>query len=172
MRAFFNGWRRKMGCFTLVMAVGIGTFCVRSYIIGDSLSLWQLDVTSKQGHVSWAWFPENSRLSVSWRSVNLVSELPSYDKMIVVHYDESIHYGIVTIPLTLLSAYLLLWKPKKQSPETGWETQTCSKLKTDPAIQAEFDTCKDVAENARILPDLSFPSVVIHPTSVSNRGAT
>jgi hypothetical protein len=112
MDTFFNGWRRKAGCMLLMLAGCIAIFWSRSYVVGDALSFWKLNVVSQEGQVSWAWFADVLKPSVHWGTVDLLSDLPSWDKMAYVHYDDSVHYGIVAVPLTLLSACLILWKPR------------------------------------------------------------
>ena len=120
MREFFHGWRRKAGCVLLVMACGLATSWVRSWTIEDSIDFMlghrQQRITSDKERLLWgAWdFTESG--TYGWSSkphpelsgggfVIFNSQRPSF---------WTISHWTVVLPLTLLSAYLILWKPRKQ----------------------------------------------------------
>ncbi len=122
MREFFHGWRRKAGCVTLVMALTLTGIWVRSSIIIDEvlvtwpgnrhnylvslpgrilLDFWDLEYAPET-----YWIQHPCSLSVINDRLNWFEEN---------HATFDIPYWIITIPLTLLSAYLILWKPRKRA---------------------------------------------------------
>lgn len=138
MGEFFHGWRRKVGCILLVMALALTGAWIRSFCRAD----W------------FAWFTVNTQgrrqqnglvilvLAMAFMGGWLRSYVNQYDLLLEVRGDESQHlrshdgaicwvyrvwsringvreeklfsipYWSITIPLTLLSAYLLLAKPR------------------------------------------------------------
>jgi hypothetical protein len=132
MREFFNGWRRKTGCVTLVLVCVLLGAWARSYSVFDSMQFsgisHQYCVLSSEGEFQW-W---------SWRRSDGEDSGPSSrtDAQLVADGDlevaddniaapqqivsssprgfqkRVVHYRLVAIPLTLLSAYLILWKPR------------------------------------------------------------
>lgn len=139
MREVFRGWRRKAGCATLVMACALAGMWCRSFSVQDvfgwgdstpdlpiwfasnegvlvaiaeipigrsgfrpSTSIWETDET-------WPWekmFPSNITWSFQFCGFG-------YGKAEFQFL--TLPYWSATIPLTLLSAYLLLWKPRKRT---------------------------------------------------------
>lgn len=110
MREFFNGWRRKAGCLLLVLSLFFATLWWRSYFIGDVWTLWHLNLLSCDERFSWAWFDRDMGSQLAF--VNLRRDLPSWDQPVLCHYDDVFHYRMIAIPLTLLSACLILWNPR------------------------------------------------------------
>lgn len=128
MSEFLNGWRRKAGCITLVMACVLMTAWVRSRGIRDSLIFTDGDqqhlIISRRGRVTWE----------TWQKVplNLHLDLPNFflevgpispneppelrTRWIPGNFfhgpDWDIPYWSVVLPLILLSGYLILWKPQ------------------------------------------------------------
>lgn len=129
MREFFHGWRRKVGCVTLLVAcawmgVWIRTYCVLEQMYfqfgARQQGLWTFD-----GHIYW----------LGWKRPAGQSQVWSYDAEYqpVVTLDDvesnlrslgngstfpefvfwTFYPSMFVIPLILLSAYLLLWKPRK-----------------------------------------------------------
>ena len=86
MHAFFKGWRRKAGCVTLVMACAL------------------LVIDATFGPEPWAvhWHQSDP---VSHESGGIVTTSRSSVGTVAVPN------WAMAIPLTLLSAYLILWKP-------------------------------------------------------------
>ena len=121
MHTFFHGWRRKAGCVTLVMAIAVGGMWARSLVVMDRV--WfcrnaQLHhVISFDGVLSWWKRPQTPPSpaipSLGWSST-------TFDELTTVALYQStwhIQFKTLAIPLTLLSAYLILWKPRKRPPK-------------------------------------------------------
>ena len=130
MHIFLHGWRRKAGVVSLVVAcVSMGIW-FRSTFKGDYLR-------QERGSISHVFISADGELkSLSWKSsgqlkgndislglspgflsksyTTTVNELTTSN---VSFREFHLPYWSITIPLTLLSAYLILWKPRKcQSP--------------------------------------------------------
>jgi hypothetical protein len=135
MRDFFRGWRRKVGCVTLVMALAGMALWIRSRIVNDEIGFaangTQYVVVSSHSQVSayqsihllpnrvvWisqgilpaertsAWHLNSIRRREQRVATSLRRMIPSRIYTFT--------YWSLVIPLTLLSAYLLLWKPRKR----------------------------------------------------------
>ncbi|MDB5345258.1 MAG: hypothetical protein JWP89_3635 [Schlesneria sp.] len=159
MREFFRGWRRKVGCLTLVLACVLATMWGRSLVYGDSVTVNRGTMTcdfvaSFQGELKWirstASAPPSSSLlngiptpvtpryvlSMDFRYVDGDETLmPIFggsqiewdwrQKVLGFQYGTGtvsgfrfwtclIPYWSVVLPLALLAAYLILWKPRKR----------------------------------------------------------
>ena len=144
MGDFFKGWRRKVGCVTLVMACVMAAIWVRSFVIIDAVDLYPGSFThhtwgSRQGIFSWSGrehgriIPRRNQWRFTWENRPILPDedwevgrsprsgwawhvLGAYFRR--QHDPEVIEcefrYGFVVAPLTLLSAYLILWKPRKR----------------------------------------------------------
>lgn len=88
MHTLFHDWRRKVGVVTLVMALVLFAFWMQSNSDGVSIS------TSR---------------AVS--PPTLITPRETYDEGAVLE----VNYLALITPLAILSAYLLLWKPRKPS---------------------------------------------------------
>lgn len=125
MREFFKGWRRKVGCATLMMAVGIFCIWVRSTIRTDTLwmhfsgrfyqvhssrsFLWWESRTST-GSARWKWFsyPTKNYEDVGhWTHILVVDRSDPSTQVVKVAY-----WPFVVMP-SLLASYLLLCKARK-----------------------------------------------------------
>jgi len=141
MREFFKGWRRKVGCGTLVLACVIAIVWMRSLFIAEGV-MYRSDkstvhnIRSTPGGLIWSGIHEEGSSFVArneyyrliegnaftnpletnrqW-SCNLVGiefgatqTSPGISEQVWV-----IRYWTFAVPLTLLSAYLILWKPRK-----------------------------------------------------------
>jgi hypothetical protein len=105
MREFFKGWRRKVGCAALVMAMTLLVAWMRSQFVSDRRCLLEYDSLSR--HLI-------AESKSGWLSI--------FEMKVIQHVDGSrdienssgvsINYLTVIAPLTLLSAYLILWKPR------------------------------------------------------------
>jgi hypothetical protein len=99
MKEFFKGWRRKLGVVTLLMAC---VFMAGWLVIPGS---WfedetvGLDFTISAGATGF---------SVNWQGFSSTFGLSS-------EFEWLIPYWSVTIPLTLISLWLLLSKPRKSN---------------------------------------------------------
>jgi len=130
MGDFFHGWRRKAGVAGLVMACCWAFGWIRSCVSHDSVQInfgdcTYLDITSSIHGLSIARFFANGgplELTVVWRVDHGKFEwfFPSKPKMIqgnAFGYTVcAISYSSIVIPLTLISAYLLLVKPRVAKP--------------------------------------------------------
>jgi hypothetical protein len=132
MQTFFYGWRRKTGIVTLVMALAVMGVWVRSFVVGDLVDLplgrYTVQCFSWDGRFDfWLRFHKGDtdevRSTGSWQAEQF-GDLEVY--FIKLNFDEdfngvgvpvgeplNIHYGTIAIPLTLLSACLILWKTRK-----------------------------------------------------------
>jgi hypothetical protein len=131
MREFFRGWRRKVGCMTLVMACVVMGGWLRSLACLDEFWLEGLgqyhELILTDGSVHWIVRDGMWNLDCSWTTY------ASHDRQartkILEYLIRSEQYGLnpdhhtsiwhftilpVAIPLTLLSAYLILWEPRKR----------------------------------------------------------
>ena len=151
MGEFFKGWRRKVGCVTLVMACVVTLMWMRSLDIEDSLTeSKELGTTyfvgSRNQQLLWA-----KQEGVFWKAKGVWEEhkLGSSPFVSVQDYQSqsrknwcgfrfevgesemrgpivgkvrlvivAIPYWSLVLPLTLLSAYLILWKPRKRKAES------------------------------------------------------
>jgi len=124
MSDFFHGWRRKLGCVLLVMATVVVGIWIRSSIVYDQC-VWADSnhknvVYSLNGEFGWLRWSVNRRQQLSFGSVPLDSDGEAkwrmlHDMMRAMNdagkWTGS--YWFIATPLTLLSAYLILWKPRK-----------------------------------------------------------
>jgi hypothetical protein len=137
MREFFHGWRRKVGIVTLAMACMVMGAWIRSLSHGDTfgyvnqpaLPIWLLSVDGtlvivteipiEWGKFDWSfkmwrtepfrpleeYLPDDAEWSFNWCRL-------AYGKGL--YRLICIPYWSIAVPLTLLSAYLILWKPRKR----------------------------------------------------------
>ena len=86
MQAYFKGWRPKVGCALLLLAIVIGMACVRSHFISDKVTVpgWQTasEIKSFDGYIALTWqspgrrdgnFTWKSEAVSDWREVFLWS---------------------------------------------------------------------------------------------------
>jgi hypothetical protein len=124
MREFFGGWRRKVGCVMLVMACVVTISWVRSRIRDESafvrfyrsaiffhhengrFLVWR-DVMVNEG-LPFGWEP-GSNIDASHASTKTKAKWVFNSRKVAGQ-----HWMLV-VPLTLLSAYLILWKPRKRA---------------------------------------------------------
>ena len=144
MWSFFHGWRRKTGCVTLVMACALAAMWVRSLSTIDVLALPAslLNYTFVSGQGSFAATgnfvfnlrqdsrEENGRTIVRVEIRQIVKQ-PNRKEFHWWKFNGSefrlfrsssesngvipmVPYWSLVLPLTLISAYLILWKPRKR----------------------------------------------------------
>ncbi len=127
MKDVFHGWRRKAGVVLLVVACLLASAWMRSQFSRE-VFCWSIGhdaevVISDDGILSWWRLSLQHPLRQSWnpgfvnrgrdgtyyfRARDWYVELPeSYSWL-------SVPYWSIAVPLTLLSAYLILWKPRKR----------------------------------------------------------
>ena len=128
MREFFKGWRRKVGCVTLVMACVFAVGWVRSLTRRDTFDFGRVEIVSLESSLAVAIWPRSNLRLPQWftedsRSIDSVfgphgcrsrgagfwsSGIADLQSTLIVVAP----YWSIVIPLTLLSAYLLLSKPR------------------------------------------------------------
>ena len=126
MRSFFKGWRRKIGCATLVLACALFVAWMRTTVLYEFASFgmngrqhWVLAIG---GTVSWMsldvdnapirqWFsidPSTGRLDGFIETWAVMRARPDCTEWTVSLWS-------VVVILTLLSAFLILWKPRTRA---------------------------------------------------------
>lgn len=127
MKDFFHGWRRKVGCVALVMACTLIGFWTRSQFDADVLC-WSVGhetevVISRDGVLSWWRLATERPVPRFWnpRFVNQSRDGTHYvaigDWFVELGAADScsVPYWPFAMPLTLFAAFLILWKPRKQT---------------------------------------------------------
>lgn len=152
MRGFFRGWRRKLGCVTLLLACVVTGWWIRSFYICDDIRVpgrtpaFHLFFTLPNWF-GWVWV-ENADGGVppryrsgktaysttvheySYRPYRFVYGNVDPKHPLAQTMEAGPHfylsYWMVVLPLTLLSAYLLLSKPRlrKTAPMMHASNQT------------------------------------------------
>ena len=111
MKEFFHGWRRKAGVVTLVMACAFVSF--RLWVDRQEewvhLSLGDIERDDYRG--VWVWIDRSE--SLRWEYGHGYHPF-TYDGG-RPRLSGTIPQWASTFPLTLLSAYLILWKPRKRA---------------------------------------------------------
>ncbi|HEY4263269.1 MAG TPA: hypothetical protein VGM98_24115 [Schlesneria sp.] len=140
MRNFFNGWRRKVGCALLLVAIGFGALCVRSQLVEDNVSIstgsrshlltslydrliWEVSDPASDQTIVWSSQPADYQWLSPWVTRGL---LPKYE-FAGLEYGSAepagadgtgfyrwviVPYAWIILSCTLLSAYLILMKPR------------------------------------------------------------
>lgn len=164
MREFLKGWRRKVGCAALLMALAVMVAWIRSYATEEELSVPHRAslyvICSIQGHVCFEHHSDHLLSATRWQqmdltpisSVNVLSFKysgmhldwervvwgfnfgtgtetlfdESYDSNVPMSQEDIdklrkdrfsflvVPYWTVILPLVLISAFLILWKPRKK----------------------------------------------------------
>lgn len=138
MSTFFHGWRRKAGCVALAMALAFMAGWLRSQFVFDNFNIrragtmnW-FGIESKRQTLCFSWVQDNSGSEVTipfWmthdpsiRGTELgLTKIGEFRYFVYLgdEYPRGIilfgPYWSVTMPLTLLSAYLILWKPRTKN---------------------------------------------------------
>jgi hypothetical protein len=139
MHTFFHGWRRKMGVGSLVMACVLMGMWMRSYGIRDVVWIYPHRTTlhwlaSSNGRFEWMTIQSldgdlTGDIHNRWRTYPLTAPMldaraPDANTTKRSKWAEpptsdsrSLHiipYWSLVLPLTLLSAYLILRKPRKR----------------------------------------------------------
>jgi hypothetical protein len=125
MRGFFKGWKRKLGVVTLGLACLFAAGWVRSLSVRDAtrftVTARQNAISSAEGHISWvAWnanvFRNSDALWISRALVRGKWAWTCFDtddfEGVAGRVALAIPYFAIVIPLSLLSAWLVLSKPK------------------------------------------------------------
>jgi hypothetical protein len=140
MRDFFQGWRRKAGIVALVITCGVAAMSLRSLLFEDLILIYRggslTTVSSLEGHIEWNIAGESNDDWMGWEVLELSlgrdaigrfedDEIDyKWERMgFIVASGKSVrgaslnqlqlpHWSLI-FPLTLLSAYLIFWKPRK-----------------------------------------------------------
>ena len=136
MLEFFYGWRRKAGTITLVMALGFVGGWIRSLSVTDSCQFpvrnrWHVGFVSHGGRFSCGWTDLKEPVRYEWRSFERRRSIAYQFHDLCFDFSGGkapncggkpsqlmISYWSITLPLTLLSAYLLL-APSTKRPRTA-----------------------------------------------------
>jgi hypothetical protein len=135
MYTYFHGWRRKAGLVTPVMACATMGAWFRSFVLCDAIVVrsgtrWVDAIVADAGHLMWAdicdvapdpliqWkqFPMamfRDQESIEWHKLGFSFAIGEFrsPKTAAGRIWSAPYYALVS-PLTLLSAYLLLRKPR------------------------------------------------------------
>ncbi|MDB5343195.1 MAG: hypothetical protein JWP89_1572 [Schlesneria sp.] len=142
MWSFFHGWQRKVGVVTLVMALAVTGMWARSFMILDQVRLYRKDVfrvlVTTPGSFGWIDHTDLSASSFkppppswSWGYLHVGDTHPDPATHLITWQIHVLGFGVgkgvfnntdvvlipywpFAIPLTLLSAHLILWKPRKR----------------------------------------------------------
>jgi hypothetical protein len=125
VREFFRGWRRKAGLMTLAMALLLMVAWTRSYsvysMLGFAVGGRQFMVQAGTGYVRWSgWSSRTAEPLISaWQTLTLNED---HERALIVRQlaidgsEDSVSwlipYWSLVLPLTLLSAWLLLSKSR------------------------------------------------------------
>lgn len=102
MSQFFKPWRRQAGCVMLVLACVFTAGWVRSQTKFDVIDACGAEFSSQRGFFDVIYYRE-------WN-------LAKSESGVLVRLEfKGVHYSLVVIPLTVLSAYLLVSKPRSKS---------------------------------------------------------
>jgi hypothetical protein len=108
MHTFFHGWRRKAGCFTLALACFFLIAWTRSLIVSDAIlgrSRWiSLDSEGKTYDLIMS---RDGAVRIIYRINHTLGGFLDEEVL-------AVPYAMVILPLTLLSAYLILLKPSRR----------------------------------------------------------
>lgn len=135
MREFFQGWRRRVGCITLLMAIALMAGWMRSRLVEDVAACSILDnrhvfATYPDQIVWWTWNESATRdisFPINWSEIDWYLQPPDIIRAYEIKWSApnliwhwEVPYWSLTVPLTLLSAWLLLSRPRRSTkPNTG-----------------------------------------------------
>jgi hypothetical protein len=142
MREFFRGWKRKVGCVTLLLACVFTAGWLRSRFVTDHITLTTkayplITITNRLSILEASWFDDKLKLTFHrrWTVTPITAQSkPSPNSKLFFWWDTpplstggreihrgdsfAIRYFVIVIPLTLLSAFLLLSKPRPSNQKT------------------------------------------------------
>lgn len=137
MYTFFHGWRRKAGVVTLMMALASMAAWIKSGTAGDVVHV----STPRHYHMLfsaagrlywWSMTNESGVCRVLWHDEITADELVSvldkdrltFESQASLHFRErSFAYSNLTIPLTVISVYLILRPGHKQQTQTATQPE-------------------------------------------------
>src|SRR5437016_951517 len=120
MREFFRSWRRKVGVVALVMACVLAASWIRSLAASDTVWIRIGDRYQVLHHCDGGITLDSYEIPSAFREVfpsfarHSQGFGPDYEQPLA--YVDSggwmVPYSLLAIPMTLLSACLILWKPR------------------------------------------------------------
>lgn len=121
MREVFKSWRRKAGCAALVMALVLAGGWIRSIAYFDVIWITINDERYFACSVGErvAFSSEHSDLASGWMSAQIDIDRARLLSSRFQWLYYSSPYWLLTIPLTIFSAYLILGKPRKRKAESN-----------------------------------------------------
>jgi hypothetical protein len=130
MREFFYGWRRKAGVVTLVMSLALMAGWIRSTVAYDefrvTIGTYRPFLLSQESRIWWGRWVDHSRRAPAYGWRNLAHRDPDPfarrpgGSVTYSAIPSRMPYGVLVLPLTLLSACLLLSKSRR-SPKPSTE---------------------------------------------------
>jgi hypothetical protein len=137
MHPFFLGWRRKAGVVTLVMALASMAAWIKSGTAGDVVHIstrrhYHMFFSAAGRLYWWSMTNESGVCRVLWHDENTADELvgvldkdrPKFQSQVSLDFHErSFAYLNLTIPLTMISAYLILRPGHKQKTQTATQPE-------------------------------------------------
>ena len=152
MSEFFRGWRRKVGCVTLVLACIAATAWVRSYVLFEKFcyrierfstshqhlystngQIWWSRLLEEEGglHCRWHYSSKSSNViicnaeDITWRWKAGEFEFGEFPDIGIGKVTYAIiPYWSIVLPLTIISAFLLLSRSGKTTPKEILEPGT------------------------------------------------
>ncbi len=121
MSTFFHGWRRKAGCVALVMACMFAALWLKN-LFGPALPYrLQIDCDQRGFRVA---IQEVVFTASTTGTVVVLKRTDTWFNRLVV----PLPYWSITIPLTPLSAYLILWPRKRADRQAILPSETAVSL--------------------------------------------
>lgn len=118
MNNFFRGWRRKLGCLLLLLALQIVGLWIRSYWVRDSIEVGRVWAGSCDGYISWHCNPITG-MWIPGAYIRYHSYIEDPDNpSIFLHFGTPTPYWLIFLPLMFFSALLIVRVPQK-SMEAG-----------------------------------------------------
>lgn len=157
MGEFFKRWQRKAGCVALMLAIALTFGWLRSEFITDRLYFGKSLLESTGGATHFSWMEDSDDIELSWDSQERKSydgntrgvlrgeylwhpvwrySLAGLEIGFVedrrlgmkTAYFAQCPYQWIVLPLTLLSAPLILWRPRKRN---SFEPSTTSNVNSN-----------------------------------------
>ena len=120
-----GGGEERQDVLRLVMALSPLGLWVRSHIFCDRFSIGHITVVSQCREFSVGWKSWHSIVKFNTFSVGATvphhdvnGKFIEYQPMRWPHYGAIVSHWVLAVALTLLAAYLILWKPRKQEGES------------------------------------------------------
>jgi hypothetical protein len=114
MGEFFKPWRWRAGCITLVIGCVFAAAWVRSIAVHD----WFVVIESDETGVSWHLISDRGILSLERKRSIFSRSISGWYSWKAGHYvmHNGVPYWSIVLPFTLLSAWLLVNKPRDPKP--------------------------------------------------------